>query len=94
MHIIILTNILVSGAWHVVSGFVGSAACLPPVVRSSIIAPAGCLASTAADGLAVTSGLVVGTRLRGVKDHFHDGRNIVLGQVLLPATLNRQGQTH
>ena len=93
MHIIILTNILVSGAWHVVSGFIGSVTCLPRVVRSSVIAPAGCLASTSADGLAVTSRLGVGMCLRGVEDHFHDGRNIVLGQVLLPVTLNWQGQT-
>ena len=91
--IIILTKILVGGAWNVVSGFVGSAAHLPPMVRSGVVATESDSASTTADSLVVPSSLGVGTSLHGIEDGFLDGRNIILGQVLLPVVLVRSRLT-
>ena len=63
------------------------------MVRSGVVATESDSVSTTADGLAAPSNLGVGTSLHVIEDGFLDSRNIVLGQVLLPAMLGRSRLT-
>ena len=75
-HIIILTNILVGGAYGVVSDFIGSAAHLSRMVITGVVVLVSDLMSAGACCFAITSGLGVGTSLHGIDDSFYYGGNV------------------
>ena len=90
---------VVLGFWYIAGNSnndVGGSAAVSSMMRSIVIVllssmsigiPTSDLAPTAVSGLAFISGLRVGMSLHGINGSFHNGRDVVFYQILLPTML-------